>query len=373
MLNTRIFFLSLTILSGFFVSGQGSYIVDSIAIGNSYRTYLLYVPASYSAGSNVPLVINLHETGSDANQQMLYGNFNKIADTANFIVVMPEATGQTSFWNAGLGSTPNEGAFISAMIDTIKKDYSIDLNRVYSAGYGNGGVMSLYLMCSLNSRIAAYASVAGSMYGNWFYNCPASRALPLIMINGTSDATVPYAGSSLYVPVDTVIKKWRVHNKCQANSSVNVPDTNTADGCHVILTRYSNGTDGSAVELFRVENGSHSWPNGPPYVANTNYDMDASSEIWRFFRQFSLSQFPTKVGVEVHGLQKMILFPNPVADVLHVDGFNEGRFIVYSADGKMLLEDRIEKEVKVDALPAGIYLMVLENTDGRHYYRFIRE
>src|SRR5690554_8054084 len=52
------------------------------------REYILYVPQSYDGAVEFPLVINLHGYTSNMNAQLLYGDFRKIADTANFILVV---------------------------------------------------------------------------------------------------------------------------------------------------------------------------------------------------------------------------------------------------------------------------------------------
>ena len=57
----------------------------SITHGGLTRTYILYVPASYSAGTPAPLVFNFHGYTSNATEQMFYGDFRPIADTAGFL------------------------------------------------------------------------------------------------------------------------------------------------------------------------------------------------------------------------------------------------------------------------------------------------
>ena len=56
------------------------------------RSYILYVPESYSGDTPVPLVLNFHGYTSNANDQMWYGDFRAIADTAGFLVVHPQGS-----------------------------------------------------------------------------------------------------------------------------------------------------------------------------------------------------------------------------------------------------------------------------------------
>ena len=56
------------------------------------RSYILYIPTSYSENSPTPLVLNLHGYSSNAGQQMIYSDFYTIADNKGFILIHPEGT-----------------------------------------------------------------------------------------------------------------------------------------------------------------------------------------------------------------------------------------------------------------------------------------
>ena len=145
------------------------------------REYILYVPANYTGDTPVPLVFNFHGFTSNAGEQMAYGDFRPIADTAGFILVHPEGTlfnGSTHFNVGGFtaGSTVDDVGFTEAMIDTISAEYNINAERVYSTGMSNGGFMSFLLACQLSDKIAAIASVTGSMTPE--LTMPATRSTP---------------------------------------------------------------------------------------------------------------------------------------------------------------------------------------------------
>ena len=76
------------------------------------------------------------------------------------------AEADTRHWNVGgwtLGSTIDDVGFTEALLTKISTAYTIDLQRVYSTGMSNGGYMSFLLACQLSDKIAAIASVTGSM------------------------------------------------------------------------------------------------------------------------------------------------------------------------------------------------------------------
>jgi len=95
-------------------------ITDTIIHDGLNRTYILYVPASYSPSNTVPLVINFHGYTSNSSEQMFYGDFRSIADTANFILVHPMGTLDGSsqpYWNANWGGTVDDIGFTEALIE----------------------------------------------------------------------------------------------------------------------------------------------------------------------------------------------------------------------------------------------------------------
>ena len=261
-------------------------ISDSIFHDGGYRSYILYVPAVHSQGQAAPLVLNFHGYTNNAQAQMVYGDFRSIADTAGFLVVHPMGTlddQNQPYWNAGWGGTVDDVSFTEALIDSISAAYSINQQRVYSTGMSNGGFFSYYLACELGNRIAAIASVTGSMNAYQNLTCTPDHPTPVMQIHGTADAVVPYAGNTTMMPIDDVVDYWVSENNCDATPDFNdVPNTNITDGCTAEHYVYDNGTNGTSVELYKVLLGQHTWPGAPVVVGTTNYDFDASTEIWRF-------------------------------------------------------------------------------------------
>src|ERR1043166_3056213 len=274
------------------LSNAGTTIIDSIYTGGVYRNYRIYVPSAYTGTTAWPLIYNIHGYTSNAAQEQLYTNFDVIADTAHFLMVYPNATiymGQPT-WNSGFGMAVDDIGFLSVLIDSLDLTYNIDLDRVYSCGMSNGGFMSHTLACALSDRIAAIASVTGSMTTYQYSTCAPSHPMPVMQIHGTADGTVPYGGSSTVMNIDTLVKYWYAGDHCNPTPAYNaVPDINTADGATADHYVWNGGDNGSTVELYRINGGGHSWPGMYP-IAVTCEDFNASEKIWLFFRKYKLSQ-----------------------------------------------------------------------------------
>lgn len=295
-------------------------VVRSIRFGGVTREYRLYVPAAYQSGGRaVPLLFNLHGYNSNNVEQENYGDFRPIADTANFLVVHPNgtiATGTTRYWNTFStpgAAGPDDVGFLSALLDTISLRYRVDLNRVYSTGMSNGGFMSYELACRLNGRIAAVASVTGSIARTHLAGCAPARVTPVMEIHGTADGTVPYNGNAGFLPIPSVLAHWVQVNQAGAGVTTAVPNTNTTDGSTAERTAWSHPTVGEVVVHYRVIGGGHTWPGSVFQIGVTNRDFKASVEVWRFLRRFRLNELPALVlgTAEEVGAAELRVAPNP--------------------------------------------------------------
>lgn len=269
---------------------NGSIIHDGIQ-----RDYILYIPAIYDGNTDVPLVLNFHGYGSNANEQMNYGDFRDIADTEGFLLVHPEGTllDGEQHWNVGNftnGSTADDVGFTEALIDELASLYAINLDRVYSTGMSNGGFMSFLLACQLSEKIAAVASVTGSMTPDTFNDCSAQHPTPVLQIHETNDSVVPYDGAIWTRSIEDVISYWVNYNNCDINPTTSVlPDIDPSDGSTVEYIVYQSGDNNVTTEHMKIIGGDHTWPGSAFNLPGTNQDINASMEIWLFFSRFDIN------------------------------------------------------------------------------------
>lgn len=350
-------------------------VIDSIYHNGIYRHYRLYVPAIYTGTQAVPLVFNLHGYTSNSFAQQYYGNFMPIADTANFLVVHPDGTllGGNQYWNAGFTpGNPNDLDFLETLIDSLAADYNIDQDMVYSTGMSNGGIMSYYMACQMNNRIAAIASVTGTMTVSMYNICNPQTPVPVLEIHGTMDPTVPYNGNTTSKHIDTVINYWRNNNNTDISPVIfNYPDIMPGDGCTATEYAYLNGDAGSETVLIKITNGGHTWPGAPVIIGTTNQDFNASVRIWQFFRKYKKSQFS---GVDRLADKKQIkVYPNPTNAMLNIDGVEANTVVkIFSIQGQLiteLLSNGDKTTLDVSSFLPGVYL--IQTNSG--VQKFIKE
>lgn len=378
--------LSLLLLTAI-ASGQNT-LSGTIQSGGLTRDYRLYVPAAYTGAAAVPLVLNLHGYGSNNLEQEVYGSFHAIADTANFLVVMPNGTldGQGKrFWNTFLGgASVDDVAFLSDLIDTLSATYNIDPNRIYSTGMSNGGFMSYELACALNDRIAAIASVTGSMIQSRLNACNPGRPVPVMEIHGTADGVVPYTGSAMntFVAIPALVAAWVDFNDCSPTPVITpVPNASTTDGCTAEHYLYTGGDNGSTVEHYKIIGGGHTWPGALFNIGVTNQDFNASKEIWRFFSQFKLDALTATKDADAAGLPAWSLAPNPVSGnymILRSEGSAKvKKLAIYNSTGMLLqtVVPVVENDgIKIPAggLENGVYILSVDTGNGVQQIRFVK-
>ena len=268
------------------------------------REYVVYVPAIYNGMSNVPLMFNFHGGGGYASDHIQMINMNNIADTAGFIAVYPQ--GAIDYDGAEPGNTPstswlhkaptshNDVNFIAAIIDTLSNEYLVDENRVYACGYSEGGIFSYEIGCRLNDRIAAFASVSGSMMTDFYRGeygvelCSPSHSTAMMLIPGTNDPSFHsmYDGfQPYYMSVDEITNYWSNYNNTDFNPEIiQISDLNNSDGSTVERKVWGNGDNCISIEELKVIGGNHDWPG-----SFGNMDINASEEIWNFVSKYDIN------------------------------------------------------------------------------------
>jgi polyhydroxybutyrate depolymerase len=266
----------------------------SIVSSGQKRKYLLYVPGSYDRTKPTPLVISMHGAGGWPVQQMELSEWNRRADSQRFIVVYPsgiESSGPR-IWHVGPGpGLMRDVRFISELIDKLEGAYNIDPERIYANGFSNGGGMAFVLSCALSDRIAAVGMVGAAQTLPWSW-CKDHRAVPMIAFHGTADPMARYNGGTSWVvatplpAVPTWTANWARRNRCGPHP------VESAVATDVTRTEYTRCADDADVVLYTIHRGGHQWFGGKPmpewFVGPTSRSIDATSQMWAFFRAHRL-------------------------------------------------------------------------------------
>jgi polyhydroxybutyrate depolymerase len=281
----------------------------SLRVGRWQRSFFLHVPPSYDPKKPVPLVIVLHGSGGTGRAMAEKTGFSLLADKEGFIVVYPNGIDRR--WNDGRqakkrGKTEsiNDVQFIASLIFYLQRYYNIDRQRVYIAGHSNGGMLAYRLAAELSPKIAAIASVAGSIPIAPKTKQPIAplfgkqQPVSILEIHGTADPIVKWEGGAVdgkkggkVISVNSAIASWVKLNGCSAQPETQqLPDVDPNDGTRVQSQTYSGCQRGTGVMLYAIEGGGHGWPGlivNPKIKVDKNLsrDLDATQAIWEFFVQ----------------------------------------------------------------------------------------
>ena len=351
------------------------------------RSFIVYVPSSYNASSQSPLLFNFHGGGGTSSDFINFTNdMRPIADTANFIAVYPQAavdpTDGSNSWLHKTPTTHNDINFIEAIIDTLSNDYNIDNDRVYACGYSEGGIFSYELGCRLNDRIAAFSSVSGSMLIDAFRvsyynlgNCSPIHPTAVLLIPGTSDSSPHSSYSGLqpyYMSVNDITTYWANHNNTDINPTVTqIPNTNNSDGSTVEKRIWENGDNCVAIQELKVINGDHDWPG-----SSGNMDIDASEEIWKFLSMYDINGLINcgSTDITISSDIDFEIYPNPSSDFLTIKSYFKTNlnYSVYSSIGKLVINgklDNLNNIIDIYNLEPQLYILKI---DGKSY-KIIKE
>lgn len=283
------------------------------------RGWEVFIPATYTGGTAVPLVVALHGCAETPQTFEMGAQFSKLAEQRNFIVLYPaqaSVANPSLCWNwmypnnqaRGLG----EPAVIKGMVDMLKSRYNIDSRRVYVTGISAGGGMAAILAACYSDVFAAAAVHSGPMYkaattlvgglnamsglyqasadstGNQAWSCSGSprRPMPMMNFQGLSDTTVnPVNG-------DQVIKQSAQVNDLgddgADNNTVVKPNRsysaiNPGSGKRSYYLEKVNKGGKDILVQYRVVGMSHAWSGGAGSYFVDGKGPDATTLMYNWF------------------------------------------------------------------------------------------
>ena len=168
-------------------------------IDGTPRVALVYAPAKPSTNP-APLVFVFHGHGGTMEGAVRMFHIHDLWPEA--VVVYPQGLntpgrltdpeGRRPGWQPSVGAQGDRDLkFFDAMLATMRKDFDIDTNRVYSTGHSNGGGFTYLLWLARGDRLAAIAPSAAAKARSAAAEKP-PRPLPVLHIGGTADPLVKF-------------------------------------------------------------------------------------------------------------------------------------------------------------------------------------
>jgi len=243
-----------------------------LVVNGQMRTFLVERPA---AQEPQPTVIMLHEAGGSAAGIARESGLAQLAPQQGMAAVFPQGlVGRWNFYPAGkeqagflrrsqqAGGLPDDVGFIQLLIaDLVRRGIS-DPKRIYLAGSSNGGFMTLRMYCLNAEMFAAIGLLISGMPESTAAECDSPKPIPVLMIKGTADPTVPYDGGLVdnHLPVwptQRLVEFLRQHNGCTESAvRLALPSQDS----HQIEVELSSKCSDGPVVLYRIIGGGHALP-----------------------------------------------------------------------------------------------------------------
>jgi polyhydroxybutyrate depolymerase len=211
---------------------------------------------------------------------MQEADMRSLAEADTFILIYPQGSclDGLSHWNAcPLGGDNKSDAydfgFVESMITEISSQYNVDMDRIYAAGYSNGGMMAYGLANYKSDLFAAVASVSGVML-----DCTGStnHPMPVVHLHGTSDGVLPYNGNNDWNSAQSTLDHW-----INFNNTVLTP-TITSDS-NIERYVYDQGDSSVSVEHYKYIGGDHVW------FSATFQGQNTSELVWNFVSRYDIN------------------------------------------------------------------------------------
>jgi polyhydroxybutyrate depolymerase len=281
---------------------SGAVTKDAIEAGGLKRTYWTYIPRGLAPGA--PLVVVMHGSGENGAQIRIgtgHG-FERLADEHGFAVLYPDA--YTFDWNdcSKVGDFSVDGrpvddlGFLVAAVDKLIAETGIDRGRVFATGVSAGGSMSMRLALEAPSRFRAVAAVAANVPTPENFKCePAGHATSIMIMNGTKDPLVPFAGGEINL-LGLFYQGGKVRSSRESgqffadrNQIAGTPTTTRTEVAGGVGVEHTVWRDdaGLEVELVAIQGGGHGlpqpWWRRPRLLGPSPMAPNGPAWIWAFF------------------------------------------------------------------------------------------
>ena len=272
------------------------------------REYILHVPENLNNDSSIVFVIHGY-TGS-AEGIAAYSGMNSIAEREGFIAVYPQGTTDSygnAFFNVSYGfndeSTINDVSFIRELVKSISHEFNLKRKKAFATGMSNGGEMSYLLACTSSDLFKAVAPVAGVLMKGLKDSCELNSPVPVFEIHGTADKISLFEGDlnneegwgayyDLPSTIDFFAERYQLVNKTVKQ----ITSKESGADYDIFFERHWTNDLEEEVWMYRIEGGRHVWPgtkfkwwNDPLarlYFGSGNEDINASEEVWAFFKKY---------------------------------------------------------------------------------------
>ncbi len=289
--------------------------------GSQTRQYRVHLPPAYGLGNKLPVVMVLHGCDQNHEDVQQVSDFDRLADKHGFIVVYPFVTSYDTprmdncwaFWSkhhnrSGAGEVEDLWRILSA----VRSRFKADADRLHVAGLSSGASMAIALLVTRCDKIASGAEIAGLPYtesamflghANPLYKPTRhvvaameaemgnkKRQVPLMIVHAKRDRFIS-------VKAATKVRESWAESFAIDTSEPSWSKSGSTNGTAWEHHRYTDGTDGNAIETLLLDHNEHGWYGGQEGKYGFTDTLDVSEMIWSFFASNRLNSASSTSGL----------------------------------------------------------------------------
>lgn len=233
-----------------------------------------------------PLIVMLHGYAETPEGFRTKTKFHEAACPRGYVVAYvsgasdPNDATSASGWNSGIGlpgkgkqtnrkdqenkgnmdeadSGNDDTGFLVALAEHLKKEYSLDRNRIYAVGFSNGAFMVHRLAMEANDTYHGFVSVAGMMPEKIWEERKDDLTVSFFQVTGEKDNVIPKNsdGSAKYAKAPAI-------EEVMAYYAAGLDHTETYEvGKSSLLSMYTDEKHDRRVWHLFIQDGRHSWPD----------------------------------------------------------------------------------------------------------------
>ncbi|NJD17730.1 MAG: hypothetical protein FIA95_00370 [Gemmatimonadetes bacterium] len=256
------------------------------------REYEVHVPPNVAQGDRRPLVVFLHGEGDTGPAFRRRLKADAVTDARRLITVWP--TGLQGTWTVGCAvpctlaeaMLADDIRFVRTLVKRLASALPVDTSRVYIIGFSQGAQLAQHIACRSDFVPAGVGVVAGQIFRSVAQTCAPGGAFPVGIVHGTEDPLAAYMGfgpGAVVMSVPETVMAWMDQMGCGGEPSLEIRPDTAGDYTITNVFRFPGCRPGSALVLYQVLDGGHTWPGrtGPwPVLSGvTSRSIDATWEL----------------------------------------------------------------------------------------------
>ena len=295
--------------------------------------YAVYIPPGLKPGAAAPLVVVMHGCTMTADQMAAASDYDALAAREHFIVLYPDVDAADATYNRcwkGIYAPGTEGrargdaVAIVDMASAVMKQWRVDPARDYAIGISAGAFEAAVLGTFYPDVFAAIGMHSGAAYMGGEPPClldnqgtsapdtntetdtlahaaaaamgPRARVMPVFVIHGDADDTIPYAcgpqAVAQWLSVDNLSLK-QAGRPAVSTSPTRVRNGTIAGGRGYTVLTYDDTSGCTLAQMWTVHGMGHIWSGGTSDPSSARYSdpkgPSAAKASWAFFSRWRLS------------------------------------------------------------------------------------